>query len=124
MIFGAHVVLYSKDAAADRAFFSDMLGLASVDAGHGWLIFALPPAEAAVHPVEGLDGEGRHELYLLCDDLAAEMERLVGKGVACEPMEEARWGLLTRMHLPGGGRLGLYQPRHAVAIGFPWPPLH
>jgi len=124
MIFGAHVVLYSKDAAADRAFFRDVLGLTSVDAGHGWLIFALPPAEAAFHPAEGTAGEGWHELYLLCDDLAGEMARLASKGVACEPMEQASWGLVTRICLPGGGKLALYQPRHPVAISFPWPPSH
>lgn len=119
MIFGAHVVLYSKDAAADRSFFRDVLGLASVDAGHEWLIFALPPAEAAFHPAEGSASDGHHEMYLLCDDLAAEITVLAGKGVRCEPVEEARWGLVTRIQLPGGGRLGLYQPRHPVAISFP-----
>ena len=79
MIFGAHVIVYSKDADADRAFFHDVLGFRSVDAGHGWLIFALPPAEAAFHPGDN----GRHELYLMCDDLKAEMSTLAGKGVAC-----------------------------------------
>jgi catechol 2,3-dioxygenase-like lactoylglutathione lyase family enzyme len=124
MIFGAHVVLYSKDAAADRSFFGDVLGLASVDAGHGWLIFALPPSEAAVHPAEVAASEGHHEMYLLCDDLEAEIRRLADKGVACEPVADARWGSVTRIELPSGGRLGLYQPRHPVAISFPWPPSH
>src|SRR5260221_11694550 len=77
MIFGAHVVLSSKDAAADRAFCRDALGFASVDAGHGWLIFALPPAELAVHPAE--EGE-RHELFFMCDDLKAEIVALEEKG--------------------------------------------
>lgn len=121
MIFGAHVVVYSKDAAADRAFFRDVLGLASVDAGHDWLIFALPPAEAAFHPAEGAVSE---KLYLLCDDLAEEIARLAGKGVVCEPIEQARWGSVTLIHLPGGGRLGLYQPRHPVAISLPSTPSH
>jgi len=121
MICGAHVVLYSKNPEADRSFFRQVLGLDSVDAGDGWLIFALPPAEAALHPAEG-PNDGRHELYLLCDDLAGEIERFTGKGVPCEPVQEASWGSLTRIQLPGGGKLALYQPRHPVAISFPWPP--
>jgi len=121
MICGAHVVLYSKNPAADRSFFRDVLGLTSVDAGDGWLIFGLPPAEAAFHPAEGA-AQGRHELYLLCDDLPAEIERLAGKGVKCGPVQEAGWGSSTQIPLPGGGSLGLYQPRHPVAISFPWPP--
>lgn len=123
MIFGAHVVLYSKNPAADRSFFHYVLGLTPVDAGDGWLIFALPPAEAAFHP-EGPEGEGRHELYLLCDDLAAEIARLTSKGVHCEPIEEARWGSVTRIRLPGGAKVGLYQARHALAISVPSPPLN
>jgi len=114
MISGAHVILYSKDAVADRAFFRDVLGFGSVDAGHGWLIFALPPAEAAFHPAD--DDDGRHELYLMCDDLEAEMLALGEKGVACSSVEEARWGSITRLTLPGGGRVGLYQPRHPTAL--------
>ena len=86
MIFGAHVIVYSKDAAADRAFLRDVLGLSSVDAGHGWLIFALPPAEAAVHPAEE---NRRHKLYFMCDDLKAEIAALGKKGVACSDVEEA-----------------------------------
>jgi hypothetical protein len=101
--------VYSADADADRAFFRDVLGYSSVDAGHGWLIFALPPAELAVHPVEGA---GSHELYLMCDDLMAEMEALALKGVSCSGVEEARWGSLTKIALPGGGEVGLYEPRH------------
>jgi catechol 2,3-dioxygenase-like lactoylglutathione lyase family enzyme len=109
MIFGAHVIVYSADADADRAFLRDVLGLANVDAGHGWLIFALPPAEVAVHPAET---NGKHELYFMCDDLKAEMSDLKKKGVTCSDVEEARWGSITRMRLPGGGEVGLYQPKH------------
>jgi catechol 2,3-dioxygenase-like lactoylglutathione lyase family enzyme len=112
MISGAHVILYTRDAEADRAFFKDVLGFHSVDAGHGWLIFALPPAEAAFHP----DQEPRHELYLMCDDLKAEMAALAAKGVACSKVHEERWGSITRIALPGGGELGLYQPKHPTAI--------
>jgi catechol 2,3-dioxygenase-like lactoylglutathione lyase family enzyme len=109
MIFGAHVIVYSKDADADRAFFRDVLGFKSVDAGHGWLIFALPPAEAAVHPDEG---NNRHELYLMCDDLKAEMSALKKKGVACSEVHNERWGSITRIKLPSGAQIGLYQPKH------------
>jgi len=113
MIFGAHMIVYSKDAAADRAFLKDVLGFNSVDAGHGWLIFALPPAEAAVHPAEEA---GRHELYLMCDDLEAEIAVLQGKGIRCSEVQQARWGSITRIGLPGGGEIGLYQPKHPMAI--------
>lgn len=109
MIFGAHVIVYSKDATADRAFFREALGFSSVDAGHGWLIFALPPAELAVHPTDGNDG---HELYFMCEDLAAEIAALQKKGVACSEVQEARWGSITKIRLPGGGEVGLYQPKH------------
>ena len=112
MIAGAHIVVYSKNAEADRAFFRDVLGFKSVDAGHGWLIFALPPAEAAVHPSEG----DAHELYFMCDDLKAEMASLEKKGVKCSKVEDARWGLITKMKLPGGGNVGLYQPKHRTAL--------
>jgi len=113
MIFGAHVIVYSKDAEADRAFLRDVLGFASVDAGHGWLIFALPPAEAAVHPAEQSE---RHELYLMCDDLKAEIAALRGKGVECSQMHEQRWGSTTNIRLPGGSQVGLYQPKHPTAL--------
>jgi catechol 2,3-dioxygenase-like lactoylglutathione lyase family enzyme len=113
MIFGAHIVVYSKNAEADRAFFRDVLGLKSVDAGHGWLIFALPTAEAAFHPSE----EETRELYFMCDDLKAEMASLARKGVKCSKVEEARWGSITKMELPGGGNVGLYQPKHPTAFG-------
>lgn len=112
MISGAHVVIYSRNADADRAFFRDILGFKSVDAGHGWLIFALPPAEAAFHPSE----EDGHELYFLCDDLKAEIALLEEKGVECSGVEEARWGSITKMPLPGGGSIGLYQPKHPTAL--------
>ena len=113
MIFGAHMILYSQDAEADRAFLRDVLGFSSVDVGHGWLIFALPPAEAAIHPS---DHNGPHELYVMCDDLVSEIASLRKRGVACTPVHEERWGSVTRIKLPGGGELGLYQPRHPVAI--------
>jgi catechol 2,3-dioxygenase-like lactoylglutathione lyase family enzyme len=114
MISGAHVVVYSKNADADRAFFRDVLGFKAVDAGHGWLIFALPPAEAAFHPSD--DNEA-HELYLLCEDLKAEMASLARMNVKCSKVEEARWGSITKMSLPGGGKVGLYQPKHPTALG-------
>ena len=113
MIFGAHVVIYSKDAEADRAFFRDVLGFHSVDAGHGWLIFALPPAEAAFHPSDGNIG---HELYLMCSDLKAEIASLAKRNVHFSEVEEARWGSITKLRLPGGGWIGLYQPRHPTAF--------
>jgi catechol 2,3-dioxygenase-like lactoylglutathione lyase family enzyme len=115
MISGSHVVIYSRDAEADRAFFRDVLGFKSVDAGHGWLIFALPPAEAAFHPSE--EENGGHEFYLMCDDLRAEMASLAKKGVQCSEVEEARWGSITKLRLPGGGQIGLYQPKHPTALG-------
>ena len=114
MIFGAHVILYSKNAEADRAFFRDVLGFKSVDAGHGWLIFALPPGEAAVHPS---DGSGTQEVYFMCDDLKSEMASLAKKNVECSEVQEARWGSITKMRLPSGGEVGLYQPRHPTALG-------
>lgn len=109
MIHGAHVVVYTTDPEADRAFFRDTLGFPSVDAGHGWLIFALPPAESAFHPAEE---NNRHELYLMCDDLQSEMAHLRAKGAHCGDVAEARWGSITKIRLPGGGEIGLYQPRH------------
>jgi catechol 2,3-dioxygenase-like lactoylglutathione lyase family enzyme len=113
MIFGAHVIIYSKDAEADRAFFRDVLGFSFVDAGHDWLIFALPPAEAAFHPHDVNDA---HELYFMCDDLRAEIASLRERNVLCSEIQEARWGSITTMQLPGGGKIGLYQPKHPVAI--------
>jgi catechol 2,3-dioxygenase-like lactoylglutathione lyase family enzyme len=113
MIFGAHTVVYSKDAEADRRFFREVLGVESVDAGHGWLIFALPAGELAVHPAEE---NGSHELYFMCDDLQAEIATLGEKGVRCTEVQEARWGSITKVRLPGGGAVGLYQPNHPLAI--------
>lgn len=110
MFSGAHVVIYTKDSAADRAFFRDVLGFPSVDAGDGWLIFALPTAEAAFHPAEGND---KHELYLMCDDLRTTMTELKKKGVNCSEVKNAGWGSVTSFRLPGGGTISLYQPRHA-----------
>jgi catechol 2,3-dioxygenase-like lactoylglutathione lyase family enzyme len=113
MISGAHIILYSKDAEADRAFFRDVLGFPFVDAGRGWLIFALPSSEAAFHPS---DHNGAHELYLMCTDIEAEMKALAAKGVVCSPLENERWGSITRIALPGGGKVGLYQPKHPTAL--------
>jgi catechol 2,3-dioxygenase-like lactoylglutathione lyase family enzyme len=112
MIFGAHVIVYSTDADADRAFFRDVLGFSSVDAGNGWLIFALPPAEVAVHPADAAGSE----LYFVCEDLAVEMQALGRKGVECSDVEDARWGSITKIRLPGGGEVGLYEPKHPLAF--------
>jgi catechol 2,3-dioxygenase-like lactoylglutathione lyase family enzyme len=113
MITGSHVVIFTKDAEADRAFFRDVLQMPAVDAGGGWLVFALPPSEVAFHPAGDND---RHELYLLCDDLQATMAELEGHGTTCdEPVEES-WGIVSRFQLPGGGRVGLYEPKHPLAV--------
>ncbi len=109
MISGAHVVLYSKNAEADRLFFRDVLRFRTVDAGDGWLIFALPPAEAAFHPSET---NGPHEMYLMCNNLRGEITRLARKRVRCSRVKKASWGLSTSIKLPGGGTIGLYQPKH------------
>ena len=114
MITGAHMIIYSTDAEADRAFFRDVLKFPHVDAGDGWLIFALPPAEVAVHPAEE---NGKHEIYLMCDDVEATVRHLESRGIASTPVSDQGWGLLTEVTLPGGGKLGLYQPRHALAAG-------
>ena len=112
MITGAHAIIYSYDPDGVRAFFRDALELPSVDAGHGWLIFTLPPAEVAAHPTEG---PGRHELYLMCDDIHATVDELRGKDVVLtRPITEERWGLVTAISLPDGGELGLYEPRHPI----------
>ena len=111
MITGSHVIVYSKDEEADRNFFKEVFGFDSVDAGHGWLIFALPPAEVAFHPGD----ESRHELYLMCDDLEKTMGELKRKRVVFKgPIDELRWGRLAHVELPGGGTLGIYQPKHPV----------
>lgn len=114
MITGMHAVIYTRDAKADRAFFRDVLDLPSVDAGDGWLIFAAPPSELACHPAES---NGKHELYLMCDDLQAEIARLGKKGTKCGSVSDEGWGILSTVRLPGGGDLGLYEPRHAMAHG-------
>ena len=111
MISGAHAIIYSTDADADRAFFRDVLKFPGVDAGEGWLIFALPPAEVAVHPGES----GTHELYLTCDDVKATIKDLRAHKVVCSPTRELAWGILTQVTLPGGGKLGIYQPKHPMA---------
>ena len=139
MINGAHVVIYSGDSAADRVFFRDVLQFPCVDAGHGWLIFAMPPLEAAFHDSEKHDSEkhdsekhdsakpdsekkdserndshknARHELFLMCDDLAATLTDLKSKHVTVSDVSEQRWGSLATLTLPSGGKIGLYQPRH------------
>ncbi len=114
MISGAHIVVYTKDAEADRAFLRDVLGFSSVDAGHGWLIFSLPPAEVAFHPSESND---KHEVYFMCDDLKAEMQALASKGVHCSDVQEEQWGSISAIRLPGGGQIGLYKPKHPTATG-------
>jgi catechol 2,3-dioxygenase-like lactoylglutathione lyase family enzyme len=123
MINGAHFLLYSQDADADRAFLRDVLKFRAVDAGPGWLIFALPPAELGVHPTEG-DIVQRHAeeqplaavLYLMCDDLRSVIKAFAAQGVSCAEPNEAGWGLQTSIPLPSGGRIGLYQPRHPTAL--------
>ena len=114
MITGAHAVIFSEDAEALRGFLGDVLGFRSVDAGGGWLIFALPPAELAAHPAaEG----GRHELYLMCDDIEATVRELKDKRVEfTEEISDEGFGLVTAMKLPGGGELGLYEPRHPTPL--------
>jgi hypothetical protein len=110
MIIGAHSIIYSQRAEADRTFLKDVLGFPSVDVGGGWLIFGLPPAEVAVHPAEENDV---HELYLMCDDIKAFMEDMKSRNILCGPVHDQGWGVLTHVVLPGGGKLGVYQPRHA-----------
>ena len=124
MITGAHVLLYSADPDADRAFFRDVLQFPWVDVGGGWLIFALPPAEAAIHPSNGEFSQrhGGHALagavlYLMCDDLRSTVKSLEEKHVSCSPIGEERWGIKTTIRLPSGSEIGLYQPAHPTAIG-------
>lgn len=113
MINAAHIILYSTDAEADRAFIRDVLGLAGVDAGGGWLILKLPPAEIAVHPT---DGPAKHEFYFMCDDIEKTLAELTAKGVGVsEPVSEQRWGRLASIKLPSGADLPLYQPLHPTA---------
>jgi hypothetical protein len=124
MIIGAHVLIYSTNPEADRMFFRDVLEFPFVDIGHGWLIFALPPAEAAVHPSDGQFAQrhGGHDLpgallYLMCDDLNALMASLAAKNVRCTEIETERWGIKTTIRMPSGGEIGLYQPSHPTALG-------
>jgi catechol 2,3-dioxygenase-like lactoylglutathione lyase family enzyme len=124
MIHGAHILLYSQDPEADRAFFRDVLGFTFVDVGEGWLIFALPPAELAVHPTDGSSGQvhGGHALagavlYLMCDDLHGLLQSLEARNVHHTEVTEATWGIKTTLRLPSGGEIGLYQPSHPTALG-------
>ncbi len=123
MVIGSHILIYSSDPGKDRAFLTNVLQLNSVDAGHGWLIFKLPPAELAVHPVdEDSDEANAHSMldahvYLMCDDLERTMKDLAAKGVQCGEIGRERWGTRTTIRLPSGGSLGLYQPSHPTALG-------
>lgn len=114
LVSGAHVIVYSKDADADRKFFKDVLELPHVDSGDGWLIFALPPTEMAMHPS---DENGSHELFLTCEDVEATVKALTARKVVCSRIEDQRWGRLTHVSLPGGGKIGVYQPAHPRAHG-------
>lgn len=116
MITGAHTIIYSTNAAADRAFLRDVLKLPHVDVGEGWLIFGLPPAEVAVHPSQKNDVQ---EFYFMCDDLAAFVAELKKHQIACEPVQDQGYGLVTQLTLPGGGKIGVYQPRHARPAPIP-----
>jgi predicted enzyme related to lactoylglutathione lyase len=123
MITGAHFLIYSNDADADRGFFRDVLKWKAVELSGNWLIFQLPPAELAVHPGDGSfvqqHGEGKllgMVLYLMCDDLAAVMRTMESKGVRCSPVMKAEWGSSTTVRLPSGGEIGLYEPTHKTAI--------
>ena len=109
MINGAHAIIYSKDAEADRAFLRDVLRLPNVDVGRGWLIFGLPPAEVAVHPGDSND---MHELFFMCENVEAFVGEVGRHGMVCEPVQDQGYGLVTHLTLPGGGRIGVYQPRH------------
>ncbi len=113
MFNGAHIIIYSRNAEADRAFLRDHLGLANVDAGEGWLIFKLPPAELAIHPT---DGQTKHEFYFMCEDVEEALRKLTAEGAAIStPVSDEGWGRLAEVALPGGTRISLYEPRHPVA---------
>lgn len=122
MIIGAHSIIYSTSPEADRAFLRDVLKLPHVDVGGGWLIFGLPPAEVAVHPSDKND---LHEFYLMCNNVEAFVAEMQKRGIACGPIQDTGWGLVTELTLPGGGKLGVYQPRHARPMAMrsesPWP---
>jgi hypothetical protein len=109
MLIGAHSIIYSKNPEADRAFLRDVLKLTHVDVGHGWLIFGLPPSELAVHPGEK---NNVHEFYLMCDDVEGFIAEMKRHKIECGPVQNQGWGMLTEVKLPGGGKLGVYQPRH------------
>src|SRR5579864_5325119 len=115
-IIGAHSIIYSTNPDADRAFLRDTIKLTHVDVGGGWLIFGVPPAEVAVHPAEK---NGAHELYLMCDNVAGFVADMARSNIACEPVTEQSWGRLTHVILPAGGKLGVYQPRHARPAAHP-----
>ncbi|HXP19322.1 MAG TPA: VOC family protein [Streptosporangiaceae bacterium] len=117
MITGTHAIIYAEDAEQTRAFFRDVIGLPSVDAGGGWLIFRLPPAELGIHPTGGGEARsGAHELYLMCDDIAATMAELGARGAEfTSPVADRGFGLMATLRVPGGGELGLYQPKHPTA---------
>ncbi len=128
MITGAHILLYSEEPEADRAFFRDVLGFRAVDAGGGWLIFELPPAEAALHPADGGERQShaghallKSVLYLMCDDLHAYVKSLEAQNVSCAAISEAPWGIQTSIRLPSGGEIGLYQPKHPTALNLDRP---
>ena len=110
LISGTHTIIYSQDAEADRAFFRDILGFPNIDVGDGWLIFSLPPSEVAFHPAEA---NGMHAFYLVLTDIHDFIAKMENHQIVCAPIEAQGWGLLTSITLPGGGRLGAYQPRHA-----------
>src|ERR1700737_4798182 len=117
MINGVHALIYTKDADGVRAFFRDVLKFPSIYAGHGWPIFALPPAELGIHPTEE---DAHHEFYLMCDDVKATVKELESKGVEIvRPIQETGFGLVTSIRIPGGGELGLYEPRHPTALRLP-----
>jgi len=123
IVNGVHILIYTANPEADRAFFREILGFKYVDVGHGWLIFGLPPAEAAFHPIDGSAGQqdAGHQMlssvvYLMCDDLEATVKALAAKKVACTEIEKERWGIRTTVRLPSGGELGLYQPTHETAL--------
>jgi hypothetical protein len=113
MIIGLHAIIYSKDPEKDRAFFRDVLHFTSIDIGHGWLIFKMPPAELAFHPI---DDEEMHEVYFICDDIKKTVRELKAKKVKSSQIQEERWGSLIHITLPGGGRIGIYEPKHELAI--------
>ena len=110
MTTGVHIIIYSKDAEADKTFFRDVLGLTNVDVGHGWLIFGLPPSELAVHPSSNND---HAEVYFMCDDINTFVQQMSKHKIPCTEIQNQGWGQLVQLTLPGGGNLGVYQPRHA-----------